>query len=81
MIVFKKSWIYVGKHEFLHLNLVVFFPLQLHIEIKESWFKQEILASKRVHTRGNPNPKTLHVVEDTKRILRKGKAKRQEGTS
>ena len=43
--------------------------------------KYEIMAFKRVHTRGNPNFEPLHIVEDLDRILRKGKGKYQEGNS
>ena len=31
---------------------------------------QDILASRRIHTRGNPNPETLQSVENPERILR-----------
>ena len=51
------------------------------MKFKKDDSKGEILAFRRVHTRGNPNFETLHVVEDLERILRKGKERGQEGTS
>ena len=79
MIVFFKKKISVEKQEFLHLKLVVFFPLETSHYFSKKCFKSDIVDFTRAHTIGNPNSEPLYSVEDPKSLIRKIRGKEQEG--
>ena len=56
------------------------FSWRLHVDLKLI-FKEDVLASRRTHTRGNPSSEILHSVENLKILIRRQPSKERINTS
>ena len=64
------------------MNFVVFFfSWQVHVEIQENCFKDDIFASRRVHRRDNHDYEILYSLDDPESLFTRSEGKEQKGTT